>query len=764
MELSILEWSLRALLMAGGTGLVVSALRVRGASLLHRAWTAALVAMLLLPVWTQWGPSVTARVLPAAPVLARFDVPAPEISLSAVSPQAIPPQAERPLARIEANRLAPHSSGPNWQMMLLTLYLAGFAGMLLRLIAGTVKVRSMMRQAREADGFATSPLCAAPVTIGWIHPILLLPDCWRAWPAGKLEAVLLHERAHIRRRDPLVQWLALLNRCVFWFHPVAWWLERKLAALAEEACDAAVLDGGHAPHDYARYLIEIARSVNIGGARVRWAGAVAFSDGKLPRRIRRIMDAAPATTTSRAKSIASASLCALLLTTFLACNLGRPSGRVPGQITMAEQERRERARMDKQKQEWERRAENAALWNAVLSDSPKGAEMLSEYVKAHPGDRDNLQELVQYYQSRKDLKSLDALTLWFIGHHPEVRTSWGLRPEWDEVRDRDEYESGSKLWTEQLGKSWENPFVYMNAAEFFAGTNDELAEQILWDGRRRFPPTGQYSGLHWEVFLARLYAWALTGSSGQWPADRNTGRLPDTLGQGAYVQKVRANLLASNDAELLDRTVEQLQSNRPNLEFTRALIGRMLSIKPDDRTAHVRREALERFDLELRVQKDPGTLSDTDRMALLQSQLVPQARARADAKDSEAKARELLALASHNTKDPNYGTSVFLADMTLADAAFDRGDKHEAVRLLLAASEAPLTEYLRYNQIDMSLPGKLVDAGEREAAATFLDRCAKFNKGGTPLAQWAAQIRKGINPRLMPEFDVFRQDRLRKAG
>ena len=73
---------------------------------------------------------------------------------------------------------------------------------------------------------------------------------------------MIHEREHARRRDPLVQWLALLNRCVFWFHPLAWWLERKLAALAEEACDAAVLAGGHAPHDYARYLIEMARSVN----------------------------------------------------------------------------------------------------------------------------------------------------------------------------------------------------------------------------------------------------------------------------------------------------------------------------------------------------------------------------------------------------------------------------------------------------------------------------------------------------------------------
>jgi hypothetical protein len=52
----LLESSIRALLMAIGTGLVIVLLRVRAASVLHRAWTATLLGMLLLPVWTAWGP------------------------------------------------------------------------------------------------------------------------------------------------------------------------------------------------------------------------------------------------------------------------------------------------------------------------------------------------------------------------------------------------------------------------------------------------------------------------------------------------------------------------------------------------------------------------------------------------------------------------------------------------------------------------------------------------------------------------------------
>jgi hypothetical protein len=139
-------------------------------------------------------------------------------------------------------------------------------------------------------------------------------------------------------------------------------------------------------------------------------------------------------------------------------------------------------------------------------------------------------------------------------------------------------------------------------------------------------------------------------------------------------------------------------------------------------------------------------------MVVLESELR-----RPDVKDAEAKATELLALASRNPKDPDYGTAIFLANLALGGAAMNRGDKPEAVRRMRAASDAPVTEYLRYNQIDMSLARKLVDAGERDAVATFLDRCEKFNQGGKPLKEWAAEIRKGTNPNLAPNFDVFRQ-------
>ncbi len=77
----------------------------------------------------------------------------------------------------------------------------------------------------------------------------------------------------------------------------------------------------------------------------------------------------------------------------------------------------------------------------------------------HTDQPDQLLEIVRYYQSKKDRKVLDALTLWFIGQHPEVRSDWGQRPEWDKFWDQDGYDRGRHLWAAQLKKHWESPFV-----------------------------------------------------------------------------------------------------------------------------------------------------------------------------------------------------------------------------------------------------------------------------------------------------------------
>lgn len=78
MEYQLLDWSLRAALMAAGTSVALFALRIRTPAARHAAWTGVLVAMLLLPVMTTWGPKARLPVLPAAREQLTQGAPAPD--------------------------------------------------------------------------------------------------------------------------------------------------------------------------------------------------------------------------------------------------------------------------------------------------------------------------------------------------------------------------------------------------------------------------------------------------------------------------------------------------------------------------------------------------------------------------------------------------------------------------------------------------------------------------------------------------------------
>ena len=163
----------------------------------------------------------------------------------------------------------------------LAAYLLGLCLLLLRLAIGTSGHAGWSVTQFSRTACASVPLCAAPVTVGFLHPTVIFPDHWRQWSHAQLDAILTHElRARQPARHPLVQWLALLNRALFWFHPVAWWLEHHLSALAEEACDNVVLARGHDPREYSEYLIDMARSVTRSGARLNIAG-MAMPGGSL---------------------------------------------------------------------------------------------------------------------------------------------------------------------------------------------------------------------------------------------------------------------------------------------------------------------------------------------------------------------------------------------------------------------------------------------------------------------------------------------------
>ena len=96
-------------------------------------------------------------------------------------------------------------------------------------------------------------------TFGVLKPTVLIPRSAVAWDEDRVRAVLLHELAHVRRGDWLVQVLAESARAVFWFNPLFWIACSRLRRESECACDDEVLAAGVTPDRYAEHLVEIAR-------------------------------------------------------------------------------------------------------------------------------------------------------------------------------------------------------------------------------------------------------------------------------------------------------------------------------------------------------------------------------------------------------------------------------------------------------------------------------------------------------------------------
>jgi bla regulator protein blaR1 len=129
-----------------------------------------------------------------------------------------------------------------------------------------------------------------PVAVGVLRPAVLLPVGWRGWSPATRRAVLAHEFAHLRRRDSLVSALAQAIRCMFWFHPLTWWIVRKISELAEMACDTAALARVADPAQYSRILLEFAATAHRAGYRTALPGLAMAASSQMGRRIDRVFE------------------------------------------------------------------------------------------------------------------------------------------------------------------------------------------------------------------------------------------------------------------------------------------------------------------------------------------------------------------------------------------------------------------------------------------------------------------------------------------
>ncbi len=99
-----------------------------------------------------------------------------------------------------------------------------------------------------------------PGIVGVFRPALLWPEeLSERLDDEHIKAILAHEWMHVRRRDNLTAALHMLVEALFWFHPAVWWMERRMVAERESACDEAVVELGSGAEAYAESLLKVCR-------------------------------------------------------------------------------------------------------------------------------------------------------------------------------------------------------------------------------------------------------------------------------------------------------------------------------------------------------------------------------------------------------------------------------------------------------------------------------------------------------------------------
>ncbi len=298
--------------------LITAALRGRSAALRHAVWACGIAGALavaplswILPTWHVPLVPTFAQAIPesGAPAAAAGEVAlapagtAPELTVrdplpvSARVPSRVADRvADRAPSRL-AERVPSRPSAPAststpgatsgserrgrlpWSALLVGVWAFGTVLLLGRLgLANLATFRALRTSTRTAPPwlatarrlarlsgvprtrFVRADAITMPMAAGYLRPTVALPAEADAWPDERVTSVLLHELAHVRRRDCLTQLAASTACALYWMNPLAWYAARALRRERERACDDAVLVAGTAGPTYAEHLLDVARA------------------------------------------------------------------------------------------------------------------------------------------------------------------------------------------------------------------------------------------------------------------------------------------------------------------------------------------------------------------------------------------------------------------------------------------------------------------------------------------------------------------------
>jgi beta-lactamase regulating signal transducer with metallopeptidase domain len=206
-----------------------------------------------------------------------------------ILPRIQPPtfvSSERPSATASAaeSPAQPHSGSFPWFTVFAVTWLGGAMFMLARIGMGIAHLTWKQRETLPVDcprmlgifncaqskvrlgrrpTFEIHPDYPMPMTWGWQQPHIWLPLEAEDWTDEELKCVLIHELAHIERNDFVAEILSRTALALYWFHPLAWMIDRRLELTREMACDDHVLLAGQSANGYAASLGSIAAGLTM---------------------------------------------------------------------------------------------------------------------------------------------------------------------------------------------------------------------------------------------------------------------------------------------------------------------------------------------------------------------------------------------------------------------------------------------------------------------------------------------------------------------
>lgn len=147
-----------------------------------------------------------------------------------------------------------------------------------------IKVLEMRIGLSRPVSWFESGLVQVPMVLGWLRPVLLTPvGMLTSMPVSQVESILLHELAHLYRRDPLVNLLQAVVESLLFYHPAVWWVSGVIRDERENCCDDLVVALQGDAREYARALLLIEEQ-----RATRLEPVLAANGGDLMGRIQRL--------------------------------------------------------------------------------------------------------------------------------------------------------------------------------------------------------------------------------------------------------------------------------------------------------------------------------------------------------------------------------------------------------------------------------------------------------------------------------------------